>query len=62
MHHEKTTHSDARVSERTTKRKGLGKTVLLARLFSKVAVSLSRLVTIVLLPVSAIRDIMTFRK
>lgn len=45
------------------KRKGLGKAVLLARLFSKVAVffvatSNDR----VLLPVSAIRSIMTFRK
>lgn len=38
------------------------KTSLLARLFSKVAVSLSRLVTIVLLPVSTIRAIVTFRE
>ena len=37
------------------------KTSLLARLFWKVAVSLSRLVTIVLLPVSTIRAIVTFR-
>ena len=41
---------------------GPDKTSLLARLFSKVAVSLSRLVTIVLLPVSTIRAIVTFRE
>lgn len=41
---------------------GADKTSLLARLFSKVAVSLSRLVTIVLLPVSTIRAIVTFRE
>ena len=40
---------------------GTDKTSLLARLFWKVAVSLSRLVTIVLLPVSTIRAIVTFR-
>lgn len=43
-------------------RGGPDKTSLLARLFSKVAVSLSRLVTIVLLPVSTIRAIVTFRE
>lgn len=43
MYDEKNMRNDARFQ---AKRKGLGKAVLLARLFSKVAVSLSRLVTI----------------